>query len=136
MKEIAAMIFENQEWKLLFYLRDNIQSIPFPHHWDLIGGHIDPGETPEQALVREVEEEIGLQVNEYSYEFYKKFHCTQGDIYENIKYIYHGKIIKKMNELVLYEGEKLWYFSVNELEKIPFANIVGDIVLDFIREKG
>lgn len=30
--------------------------------WCLPGGAIDPGETPEQAVVREVEEELGLKV--------------------------------------------------------------------------
>ncbi|MGV1833096.1 NUDIX hydrolase [Agrobacterium vitis] len=32
----------------------------FPGHYDLIGGHIDEGETVEGALVREAEEEVGL----------------------------------------------------------------------------
>jgi 8-oxo-dGTP diphosphatase len=28
--------------------------------WDAIGGHLEPGETPETALVREFEEDVGL----------------------------------------------------------------------------
>jgi 8-oxo-dGTP diphosphatase len=32
----------------------------YPDCWDLIGGHVESGETFEQTLVREVEEEIGV----------------------------------------------------------------------------
>jgi 8-oxo-dGTP diphosphatase len=32
------------------------------HYYTFPGGHVDKGETPEQAAVRETEEELGLQV--------------------------------------------------------------------------
>jgi 8-oxo-dGTP pyrophosphatase MutT (NUDIX family) len=38
----------------------------YPDVWDLIGGHAWPGETPEQALVREVSEEIGSIPTEFT----------------------------------------------------------------------
>lgn len=34
----------------------------FPNCWDIIGGHVDPGETLYEALVRETEEETGWQL--------------------------------------------------------------------------
>lgn len=34
----------------------------YPDCWDAIGGHIEPGETPEQGLVRECREELGVTV--------------------------------------------------------------------------
>ncbi|TDD48740.1 NUDIX domain-containing protein, partial [Kribbella antibiotica] len=35
-----------------------------PGLWDVVGGHVDPGEAPEEALRREVEEETGWVVRE------------------------------------------------------------------------
>lgn len=31
-----------------------------PNVWDMFGGHIEPGEHPEQTLIRELQEELGI----------------------------------------------------------------------------
>jgi len=130
MKKIAAIILENDNGEILLYLRDNKPGIPFPNHWDLIGGHVEDGETPEEALIREVKEELNFDLKEYK--FFRQYKCTHGDAYPNIKYIYSGKFNIPVGEITLLEGEYPRYFSREEIPNVKFANILKQIVLDFI----
>jgi 8-oxo-dGTP diphosphatase len=132
MKEIAAIILENDKGEFLLYLRDNKPGIPFPDHWDLIGGHVEEGETPEEALIREVKEEIDIELEDYT--FYKKYECLTGDAYENIKYIYYGKINLPIENITLLEGVRPQYFSRDEIPDVNFANILKSIVMDYISD--
>lgn len=132
MKTIAAIILENDKGELFLALRDNKPGIPFPNHWDLIGGHVEEGETPEEALVREVKEELDLDLKEYT--FYKKYECLEGDAYPNTKYIYSGKINIPIDEITLLEGERAEYFSREEIPNVKFANIIKTIVLEYIND--
>jgi 8-oxo-dGTP diphosphatase len=132
MKEIAAIILENDKGEFLLYLRDNKPDIPFPDHWDLIGGHVEEGETPEEALIREVKEELDIDLKDYT--FYKKYECLTGDAYENIKYIYYGKINLPIEEITLLEGVRPQYFSREEIPDVKFANVLKSIVMDYISE--
>ena len=133
MKKIAAIILENDKGEFLLALRDNKPGIPFPNHWDLIGGHVEEGEKPEEALVREVKEELDIDLKEFT--FYKKYECLTGDAYDNIKYIYTGKINIPIEEVTLLEGERPQYFSRNEIPHLKFANIIKSIIMDYINRK-
>jgi 8-oxo-dGTP diphosphatase len=132
-KKISQIIFENDRGEFLLYLRDGKPGIPFPHHWDLFGGHIEEGESPGEALVREVKEELDYDLKEYI--FFREYLCLEGDAYPNIKYIYTGKINLPLNELTLLEGEKLQYFKERDIPYVNFANILKRIMLDYIGSK-
>ncbi len=41
----------------------------YPNVWDLPGGHIEEGETPRDALIRELQEELGIGVASESVQF-------------------------------------------------------------------
>ena len=36
----------------------------YPDCWDLVGGHVESGESPNQAVIRECREELGVQVHD------------------------------------------------------------------------
>ncbi len=130
MKKIAAIILENDKGEFLLALRDNKPTIPFPNHWDLIGGHVEEGETPEEALVREVKEELDIDIREYK--FFRQYDCLEGDAYDNIKFIYYGKINIPIEEITLLEGQEARYFKAEEIPGVKFANIIRSVVLDYI----
>jgi len=59
---IVVAVIKNKEGKLLVAKR-NEPEIPEAHNkWEFIGGHIEFLETPEDAVIREVKEESGLEV--------------------------------------------------------------------------
>jgi len=57
MVQVVAGIIERQG-RLLICRRKPEQSHPLK--WEFPGGKVEPGETPDQALARELEEELGI----------------------------------------------------------------------------
>ncbi|MCE2719661.1 MAG: NUDIX hydrolase [Dolichospermum sp.] len=123
--------------KFLMQLRDNIPTIIAPGCWALFGGHIEPGETPEIAVQREVMEEIGYELTAFS----------QFGIYSDqkaVRYVFQAPLLVPLDQLVLSEGWDLdlltaediqqgEYFSQKAGEVRPLATLPQKIMLDFIR---
>jgi len=103
MIEVATALLFDANGKLLIYLRDDNPDIPFPAYWDLFGGHIEEGETAEIALEREIQEELGIAID--SHQFFKTYHCLQGDAQPNIKHVFSVQIPQQADQLTLYEGQ-------------------------------
>src|SRR5215207_586529 len=54
---VAALIVRSGK---ILLGRRSAERVFYPDVWDLFGGHVEPGEECEQALVRELEEELGI----------------------------------------------------------------------------
>jgi 8-oxo-dGTP pyrophosphatase MutT (NUDIX family) len=58
----AVALIVDEAGRYLVQLRDAKPTIFFPDHWGCFGGALEPGETDEQCLAREIDEEIGLDL--------------------------------------------------------------------------
>jgi len=57
---VAAVALLNEEGKLLLAKRP--PGRPLAGLWEFPGGKVDPGEDPETALIRELMEELGIEI--------------------------------------------------------------------------
>ena len=105
--EVAiAMIECDGRW--LLQLRDDIEGILYPGQWALFGGHLDPGETPEAALRRELEEEINWAGSDLT----AWFELRDG---QRIRHFFRGPLAVPFGSLTLLEGQDMVLAELDEL---------------------
>lgn len=103
-ESVACLIYNEDQSKILLLKR---RDIPV---WVMPGGGIDPGETPEKAIVREVQEETGYHVklNRLIAIYQPTNRMTKKT------YFYEGSIVggsQKINE----EAKEIAFFQMNNL---------------------
>ena len=106
--EVAlAMLERDGRW--LLQLRDDLDTIIHPGHWGLFGGHLAPGETPEQAVMRELQEEISWAPESTPSLWFSDDSGTR------IAHVFRGQLEVPIDHLNLLEGQDLKLASLEEL---------------------
>jgi 8-oxo-dGTP diphosphatase len=120
-RRCVSALLVNDEGNLVIQLRDVKPGLPFPAHWATLGGAIDDDETPDEAMRRELMEEIAQVL---SLRFWRQIHHDflwngETQIVEN--YLYVGKLHGDLTLVKLHEGQRLGAFGPAEIETIPIA---------------
>ena len=57
---VGALVVQRRDVPYILLGKRTARRASYPNVWDVPGGHCEPRETPEEALVRELQEEIGI----------------------------------------------------------------------------
>ena len=131
----VAIAILYRDGKFLMQLRDDVPGILYPGCWGLFGGHIETGETPEDALKRELLEEISYAPEASLFGYYSDDRVC--------RHVYHAPLAVELNQLVLGEGWDMGLLTPQDIrcgecysEKAEQVRPLGPahqrILLDFI----
>lgn len=125
----CSIIFVNEHNEILLLLRDDNPNIPYPNMWDLPGGHVEDNETPKQCIVREIKEEMDLNIEGT----FQPFTITV--FTDRIEHTFWQNVRFDIDRIKLTEGQCLGWFSSDAIETIELACGFNQVVRDFFRKK-
>lgn len=129
-----AILYQGDRY--LMQLRDDKPNIIYPGVWAFFGGHIEPDEDPEVAVLRELEEEIG-----YTAPRVTLFECR---VEAGIKrHVFYAPLTVGLDDLTLMEGWDFGLWTVDDVRRGDrYSDVAGQtrpigkphqqILLDFI----
>ncbi len=131
----AVVILEQGTDYVVLCLRDDKSDILFPNTWSLIGGLVERGESPEQAIKREWAEEIrsrrGDLVDMISLSFL--FMYPRRDL-PRTEHVFRAYLEADIKELVLCEGRMLRLFEKSTIrESKGIAAPHKDVLLHYLK---
>ena len=120
LKKNAVAVIVNEDNKILLLKRADTKDIWMPNKWALVGGGIEKGETPEQAMKREIMEETGLDVKKFT----KSFSIQRNP--NSIEHIFACRYNGDPTEIKLNEENS--HYGWYDVEETKFLNIVPHLV--------
>lgn len=125
---VSLAVLRN-EGRFLCYLRDNKPEIAHPGCWSFMGGKVEDGESPLEAINRELKEEIEVKnleplVND-SLTFVDMLPVRGNpEVYDHDIYFFKGTTSRTIPQLILHEGQRLEFYTPDEIQKLKFPNFL------------
>jgi 8-oxo-dGTP pyrophosphatase MutT (NUDIX family) len=114
--DAAAAAIRLSDGRYLMQLRDQRPDIWYPDHWGFFGGSLDGGETPLQALCRELAEELELHIRDARQIARIDFDFEPLGIGKASRIYFLVELpVEALSTLVLHEGQRMAAQSYEQL---------------------
>lgn len=121
MRNVVGAILINERGEILLQQRDDKPDLRYAGHWTFFGGAVEEGETLEEAIYRELIEELELSV---PLRWWKSYVCPARTIagqVQTINHLYIGFMTQDLSTLTLHEGQAMRYFTPEEAQTLTLA---------------
>ncbi|WP_445442889.1 NUDIX hydrolase [Clavibacter sp. km1a] len=111
--------------RILLQLRDDIPTIPFPGMWAIPGGMLEPAETPLACIVREIAEELGVEIAPADVT-----HLMTRTRSYGVEHTFTARLDVPAEEIRLTEGQRVAWFPVAEAIGLGLAYEDADVLTE------
>ncbi|MFJ9216581.1 methyltransferase, FxLD system [Streptomyces sp. NPDC102383] len=113
----TAALLTDDDGRYLLHLRSANKPIWRPGHWALLGGHTEKGETCDEAIARELDEEVGLAIPDLT-PFVTLDTLEAGGAFMGSVRVYRGTLNTPAHEIELREGIQLRWTRIEEIDEM------------------
>ncbi len=117
---VGCMIINKNTNNILLLKRSSVST--FSGYWTFLSGGINKGETPIDALKREIIEEIVVNPNKISFKFFKTYNDTN-----SIYNVFIGEVDSEFKCLLNDENDDYGWFNINNLPTPLFPNLISKL---------
>jgi 8-oxo-dGTP pyrophosphatase MutT (NUDIX family) len=128
--EGSVILLENAQGKVAFQLRDDRPDVSYANHWGLFGGLQETDESPEQTIVREMLEELGLSLDRLQLKYL--WHQRDGNV---VSHVFHYAVTDELRDAPLSEGQRLEFLRLSNLKHRDVVPWHRDILERYERQK-
>lgn len=137
-KSVGAIIYFKNLY--LIQKRSLKKNIYFPGAFGAFGGNVDIAEKAHEAIIREIKEELDIDLNYKQIKYFLKISINSKHFKKNRNRYYYSINITKaqLNSIVLKEGDSYHLLSLSRIDKINFVPWDLSAILyfdNYIRQK-
>jgi 8-oxo-dGTP diphosphatase len=129
-RTVSALLMDEQG-RLVIQLRDDKPGLPFPNCWSTLGGRIEHGETPEQAIRRELIEEIEFCPPVRYWKTVDLQYQVRGKPMISEVSVFIGSLGRALADVRLREGQRLGSFGPDAIDGLACAFNLDVLFRDF-----
>lgn len=130
-RQVVGVLLYNRQGEVLLQQRDDKPGLVYAGHWTFFGGAVEPDETPDDAILRELWEELELRLPVRPW---KTYICPVRTIPEQVttsNTLYIGLLERDHTPTVLHEGQAMRWFDAASARQITLAFLQSPHLTEF-----
>ena len=131
-RDVAECIIYTPDGGILLQKKTEDYPVLPGGYWCLFGGVIEPGEKPEQTIKRELFEELGIEIDNFSLFLKRDFSLSDG--IKGKDYIFKVLFSRDISDIKLSEGAGFAIFTEREFSSVKIAPTNKKPIQDFFKE--
>ncbi len=119
---VGAILICHDGRHVLLQQRDDKPNLRYAGYWTLFGGAVEPGESPDEAVRRELQEELAM--DDILLRHWLTYECTVRSIpgqRVTTNSVYVGRLNRPAADYPLYEGQAKHCFTPDEARVLTLA---------------